>query len=426
MPTSKRILFRTRALDRLVQELLEEIRRRFQPDQVILFLCHPELLEWFFPDICETSEPIGEGTWILPFPPESANELWSGSTRPYLLSAENIERIREYLPEAASAAKSGVIVPLSVHQILFGGLFLGSTDADRYRPRDGTDLLEQLGVKIALAMDNCLTYERVKYFSIRDPLTGLLNFFQIFTVLEREFRKARRTAAPLSILVIDLNFVHEMQEDFDSGSKVLKHAAEVFRRFCPKRKATSAGTEVTSSWWCSPTCPRKRLGRSCRFSAGQSAKRLSSRGMRPSSSRPSSAQAPSMKKPSAPRTSSMPPTANSTASRWASPKTDSPSAPAGQSPKTRTACPRHRSRLLPLPYRPLHGGPRLCRPCFVSLLTKKGCYVTQTMAFARHFKLQTFLSRATSSVDRALVSGTKGPGFDPRVALHVKSIFPLL
>ena len=25
---------------------------------------------------------------------------------------------------------------------------------------------------------------------------------------------------------------------------------------------------------------------------------------------------------------------------------------------------------------------------------------------------------ATSSVDRALVSGTKGPGFDPRVALH--------
>ncbi|NSW86689.1 MAG: diguanylate cyclase [Syntrophobacteraceae bacterium] len=233
----ERILFRTRALDRLVQELLEEIRRRFQPDQVILFLCHPELLEWFFPDICETSEPIGEGTWILPFPPESANELWSGSTRPYLLSAENIERIREYLPEAASAAKSGVIVPLSVHQILFGGLFLGSTDADRYRPRDGTDLLEQLGVKIALAMDNCLTYERVKYFSIRDPLTGLLNFFQIFTVLEREFRKARRTAAPLSILVIDLNFVHEMQEDFDSGSKVLKHAAEVFREILPEKES---------------------------------------------------------------------------------------------------------------------------------------------------------------------------------------------
>lgn len=190
-----------------------------------------------FPDICETSEPIGEGTWILPFPPESANELWSGSTRPYLLSAENIERIREYLPEAASAARSGVIVPLCVHQILFGGLFLGSTDADRYRPRDGTDLLEQLGVKIALAMDNCLTYERVKYFSIRDPLTGLLNFFQIFTVLEREFRKARRTAAPLSILVIDLNFVHEMQEDFDSGSRVLKHAAEVFREILPEKES---------------------------------------------------------------------------------------------------------------------------------------------------------------------------------------------
>ena len=34
---------------------------------------------------------------------------------------------------------------------------------------------------------------------------------------------------------------------------------------------------------------------------------------------------------------------------------------------------------------------------------------------------------ATSSVDRALVSGTKGPGFDPRVALQgVSRTYPLL
>ena len=57
----ERILFRTRALDRLVQELLEEIRRRFQPDQVISFSASENCSNWFCPDICETMNAIGRG-----------------------------------------------------------------------------------------------------------------------------------------------------------------------------------------------------------------------------------------------------------------------------------------------------------------------------------------------------------------------------
>ncbi|HQN19373.1 MAG TPA: hypothetical protein PKV86_09545, partial [Syntrophobacteraceae bacterium] len=62
----ERILFRTRRPDQLAEELLGEVMSRFQPDRVILFLSHPDLLERFFPGISVESEPVGEGAWILP------------------------------------------------------------------------------------------------------------------------------------------------------------------------------------------------------------------------------------------------------------------------------------------------------------------------------------------------------------------------
>lgn len=232
----ERILFRTRELDLLVEELLGELKKRFQTDQVILFLCHPDILERFFPDLSETREPVNEGTWIVSLPTEIGNTLWGVSPKPFLLAGDNIEELLEYLPEAAAPVRSGVMIPLSIHEILFGGLFLGSMDADRYRPKDGTDLLEQLGIKVALAMDNCLTYEKVKDFGIEDPVTGLLSFFQIHTVLEREFRRSRRTGEPLSLLIIDFNFVHELEE-FDSGTDVLKHVAGLLSGILPEKES---------------------------------------------------------------------------------------------------------------------------------------------------------------------------------------------
>ncbi|GLI35169.1 diguanylate cyclase [Desulforhabdus amnigena] len=229
----ERILFRTRELNQLAEELLKEIKSRFQPDQAILLLCHPDLLERFFPDISNESEPIGEGAWILPFPMEMGSSLCSGTSKPFLLSPDNIEGLLRFLPEVVSSTRSGVFIPLRVHQIVFGGLFLGSTDAERYRPKDGTDLLEQLGMKIALCMDNCLAYERVKEFSVQDPLTGLLNYFQIQIVLEREFRKARRRNAPLSVLIIHLDFGHEIHEHFNMGNALIKHAAGLLQETLP-------------------------------------------------------------------------------------------------------------------------------------------------------------------------------------------------
>lgn len=230
----ERILFRTRDLEILVEELLREIRARFQLDQAVLLLCHPDILERFFPERTTESSPLGEGVWNAPMALESARGLFGDPPQPLTMTPETMEAIREVLPSGAGGARSGVLIPLSVHEILFGGLFLGSFDPVRYRPEDATDLLEQLGMKIALCMENCLTYERLKDFAIEDRLTGLLSYFQIHTLLEREFRKALRTGTPLSVLIIDPHFHHEANGPLDIGSRVLQHVARQLSEILPE------------------------------------------------------------------------------------------------------------------------------------------------------------------------------------------------
>jgi diguanylate cyclase (GGDEF)-like protein len=225
----ERILFRTLQPDQLAEELLRELKDRFQPDRVILFWCHPDLVERFFPGISLESEPIAEGTWILPLPVEAAQALLDGPPTPFLLTPENTDLLAPFLPETVSPIRSGVVIPLVIHELLFGALLLGSLDVDRYQPDAGTDLLEQLGSKIALCMENCLSYERVKDFAVEDPVTGLLNFFQVHTVLEREFRKARRLDAALSVMLIEPRFFHHFSDHPDLANKVLKHLADLLK-----------------------------------------------------------------------------------------------------------------------------------------------------------------------------------------------------
>ena len=225
----ERILFRTIHLDQLVEELLIEIKDRFQLDVIILFISHPEIIERFFPTISPDSEPVAEGAWILPLPAEAAESLIREEEKPALLTPETLERLGDLLPEDVEGLRSGVLIPLCFHQMLFGRLLLGSSNAERYRCGDGTDLLEQLGAKIALCLDNCLVYEGVKDLAVQDQWTGLLSYFQIHAILEREFRKARRLERPLSLVLMELDFYQEAKDQPDIGTAVLQHVAELLR-----------------------------------------------------------------------------------------------------------------------------------------------------------------------------------------------------
>lgn len=227
----ERLLFRMRELDRLAEELLREIGIRFQAGVLVLYISHPEIQERLFQQEPEKSCRIGDTGWISPMEGEEVRSLFGPSLKPVLFSSEENGTPPLHVGDG-EAVRSGALIPLNVNEVLFGALLLGSPDPDRYHPQDGTDLLERLGTHIALSMDNCLTYEKVKDFAVQDQLTGLLNFFQIYTVLEREFRKARRGKTPISVLVVDFSFVHDW-DDFEEGKEVIRHAAAQLESILP-------------------------------------------------------------------------------------------------------------------------------------------------------------------------------------------------
>jgi diguanylate cyclase (GGDEF)-like protein len=229
----ERILFRTRELDRLVEELLREIKQRFGTGLLVLFLSHAEALERFFQNEPAVSREVAPKTWISPMDGQSGQALFGPALKPVLFSAGKNGR-PSILAGSGANLGSGVLIPLKIGEVLFGALLLGSQDPGRYDPEDGTDLLEQLGVNIALSMDNCLTYEKVRDLTVRDHLTGLFNFFQIHTILEKEFKKARLSGGALSVLVVDLDFVQGWDE-FDSGMEVLRHAAHLLENILPEK-----------------------------------------------------------------------------------------------------------------------------------------------------------------------------------------------
>lgn len=230
----ERLLFRMRELDKLAEDLLREVRVRFRTGLLVLFVSHPEIQERLFQGSTERSCSLGENTWLSPMEGEEVRALFGPGLKPVLFSAGE-EGFPQALSGAADEVRSGALIPLNIGEIIFGALMLGSHDPNRYQPGDGTDLLAQLGTNIALSMDNCLTYEKVRDFSVQDQLTGLFNFFQIYSVLEREFRRAHRAKRPLSVLVVDFRFV-QAPGDAESGTGVLKHAAGLLEGILPKEE----------------------------------------------------------------------------------------------------------------------------------------------------------------------------------------------
>lgn len=233
----EKVLFRTREFDLLASQLLEEIRRRFDLDGVALAVAHPDVLERFFPQLANGNGAetfwAGDGACVLACAsPGGSQELPDEIQSPRLLDGKAVGTLLR-LPEDFPPVGSAALVPLRIHELFFGFLLLASRDPDHYQPGDGTELLEQMGHKVALCMENCLAYERVKELSDRDGATGLLNFFQIHSVLEREFRRARRKGTALSLLAVDLEFVDEAFGHQDMVDPVLRHVGELLRSTFP-------------------------------------------------------------------------------------------------------------------------------------------------------------------------------------------------
>jgi diguanylate cyclase (GGDEF)-like protein len=97
---------------------------------------------------------------------------------------------------------------------------------------------EELGARIRVHLRRARRNAELKYQSMRDPLTGLLNRRSIEEELRRELRRMSRTGLPVSLMMVDLDHFKEIN---DCHGHVV--GDEALRRVAVKLEASVRNTD---------------------------------------------------------------------------------------------------------------------------------------------------------------------------------------
>jgi diguanylate cyclase (GGDEF)-like protein/putative nucleotidyltransferase with HDIG domain len=167
--------------------------------------------------------PVGDGLsgWVA----ENRKSILNGN--PSVESA--------YLndPARASVLHSALAVPLEGLNGVIGVLTLYRAEKDSFC-RDHLRILMAISSKVSLSIENAFRFQLAEDSATTDYLTGLPNARSLFLRLDSEISRCRRTRAPLSVLVCDLDGFKEINDRFGhlEGNKVLRYVAEVLRESC--------------------------------------------------------------------------------------------------------------------------------------------------------------------------------------------------
>ncbi len=90
-----------------------------------------------------------------------------------------------------------------------------------------TALLEFLLSSLAYPLRNALRYENAFQASLTDPLTGVYNRGMLESALQREVSLARRHGAPLSLIILDIDGLKAVNDNFghERGDHLIKAVA---------------------------------------------------------------------------------------------------------------------------------------------------------------------------------------------------------
>jgi diguanylate cyclase (GGDEF)-like protein len=208
----------------LFERLLSEIREKFGvPCVWISLIDNSEISDLIdtlaaSKDLKERLNVIGRREFL---------DLIGNNTRPILLNGD----LRPYYPMFPKGQlnfiRSLAISPITLHGEIIGSLNQADLSRLRYRPGMDTQLLEQLAVKVSICLSNVIAHERLTWFAVRDPLTGVLNRGIMETVLNREFKRARRYKTPLSLAFLDLDDFKAVNDNYghECGDALLRYVA---------------------------------------------------------------------------------------------------------------------------------------------------------------------------------------------------------
>jgi len=131
----------------------------------------------------------------------------------------------------AGQLRSVVLLPLVRYGKLIGSINIGSYDAGRFTKRVRTDFFEHFAAVVAICIENATNIQRLKRQGLTDPLTGVNNRRYFDQRLNEEMGAAKRTQAPLSCLLFDIDFFKNVNDSYGHqvGDEVLREVASLIR-----------------------------------------------------------------------------------------------------------------------------------------------------------------------------------------------------
>jgi diguanylate cyclase (GGDEF)-like protein len=213
----------------LVKALIYPEPHHFHWDVVSLVLLDPDLeLRRMLED---------EGACLEQHPSlvlvSSLNEL--GNDYPHslfpTLGAYSRNKHASLFARAKSRPRSVALLPLVRYGKLFGSLNIGSCDAERFVKGTRTDFFEHFAAIVAICLENAVNVQRLKRQGMTDTLTTLNNrrFFE--QRLQEEIEVARRSEAPLSCMMLDVDYFKRVNDSYGHqvGDQVLREVAALIR-----------------------------------------------------------------------------------------------------------------------------------------------------------------------------------------------------
>ena len=123
----------------------------------------------------------------------------------HCLAPEGIAALRAALGSSApTVIEAGTVVPLRVGELPLGAVFI---DRALHHPRD-VELLEIFANQAAVAIHNAQLYE----MAALDPLTGVYTRGFFTAALAREIRNAHRSRKPVSLLLVDVDHMKQIND----------------------------------------------------------------------------------------------------------------------------------------------------------------------------------------------------------------------
>lgn len=130
--------------------------------------------------------------------------------------------------------RSALLVPLVMRDQVLAVLCLQDCVIPREWDIDDVSLLSSLADQLSVGIENAQLHAERERQAVTDGLTGINNRRKFMDEFEREFVRAKRYGEPFSLIVVDLDFLKKINDNFghQAGDEAIKSVATVMKQSC--------------------------------------------------------------------------------------------------------------------------------------------------------------------------------------------------